>query len=377
VGSQVSIQCCYVRPMSHPLTATAYLTSCCGSLPVADDDIITIKCPDDHHGTSRCFMMKRSSMMRSPAFIEFFRSEHYLHGSKMLLTFVDDPAACFQVLKYYLDEGPDCYTKTRLRVHVTLHYKMIERFVVLGRIYLLAKKLSLGGLMNMAYDAIVDSERCMTAGSSFIMASLVYAREAGFDKPLKDWCLKHIENHFFALYEMEAWWTELADQLEPDLGRHWAQLVEANGCLKGTFEHKTDQAWLERIIHNLAQEGQPSIISVIEERSYAQDVQKILDEVWAEDRNASDEEWEEVDRAPGGSGSTETTGGAASIMSNDMIKRKRDQKTLSHLFDECAKARSVMGMDVIQEQMMSSTRTKLRGGRLLRFLRQYQRRLED
>lgn len=377
MGPQVSIQYCYVQPLRCSLTATAELTFCCRSLPAVDDDIITIQCPEDHHGTSRCFTMKRSSMMRSPAFIEFFRSEHYLHGSKMLLTFADDPAACFQVLKYYLDEGPDCYTKTRLRVHVTLHYKIIERFVILGRLYLLAKKLSLRGLMNMAYDAIVDSERCMTAGSAFIMASLVYAREAGFDKPLKDWCLKHIGNHFFALYEMEAWWTELADQLEPDLGRHWAHLVEANGCLKGTFEHKSDQVWLERIIHNLAQEGHRSTISVIEEHSYAKDVQKILDEVWAEDRNASDEEWEEVDRAASGSSSTETTGGVASIMSNEMIKQTRSQKTLSHLFDDCAKARSVMGMDMIQEQLMSSPRTKLRGGRLLRFLRQYQRRLED
>lgn len=343
-----------------------------GSLPACDDDTVTVQCGDAHDGTNCGIIMKRSSMMRSPLFVKFFRSEDYLHGCKMLLTFGNESPACFQILKYYLDEGPDRYTKTRLRVHITLHYQIIDRFLILARLYLLAKKLALEGLMNMAYETIVDGERSITPASCFAMASLIFTPDAGFDKLLKDWCLKHVSNHFFALYEMDDWWTEVVHQLQPDLGRHWAKLVAANGCLMSAFEDKVDHAWLERIIHDMAKGGHEGIISVIEEYSYARDVQQVLEEVWDERKDASDEEWEDVEQVPGKPRSPKKTAPAITNIGINMIKRKGSSKTLSVFVNaDSAKARSVMGMDAMPAKMVSSTRFRFRGGHLLRLLRHY------
>jgi hypothetical protein len=289
----------------------------------------------------------------------------------MLLTFFDDPAGCFQILKCYLDDGPDCYTKTRLRVHVTLRYKVTERFIILGRLYMLAKKLALGGLVDMAYETIVDCEQSLTPTSCFAMASLVYGPDASaFDQPLKDWCLKHIENHFFALNDNENWWAEMMGPLEPNLGRHWADLVKANGSSVSASEDQDDQSLLEGIIYDMGSSGRAGIISVIEERSYANDVQRVLEEVWAEENSVSDDEWEKVEHEASEPGSPETTAAVVSNIGKDMMKGSENVKALGLLFkNDSAKARSVMGMDVIPVQLRSGTKGRFRGGRLLRLLR--------
>lgn len=345
------------------------------SLPATDDDTLTIKCQDPQDDVGRSFNMKRSSLLRSPSLNEFFRSEDYLHGCKMTLTF-EDPAACFHILKTYLDEGPDCYTKTRLRIYITLHYKMMDRFVILGKLYLLAKRLALGGLMNIAYENIVEGEQSITPPICFAMAGLVYDPKAEFDKPLKDWCLKHVGGHFFALYDMDDWWTELEHQLEPELGHHWAKLIAANGCLVSALEGKGNQTWLVGIIHELAQEGHENIMSVIEECSYAKDVQRILGEVLAEEKDASDDGWEDVEQAPDQDQPQSPQKSAAAInnIGMDMMKQSVSANTLSMFVNtESAKARSIMGMDQVPTQVMSSTKLRLRSnnGRLNKLLRHY------
>lgn len=291
----------------------------------------------------------------------------------MVLTFVDESAAaCFQILKYYLDEGPDCYTKTRLRVHVTLHYKLIQRFVILGKLYMLGKKLALGGLMNLAYETIIDGERSMTPATCFAMATLVYDSEAGFDKLLKDWCLKLVENHFFALYEMDDWWRELVYQLEPDLGRHWAKLVATNGCLMSAFKDKADQVWLEGIVHEMANRGHTGTISVIEEYSYAMDVQHILEEVWAEGKDTGDGGWGRVKKVADQPRSPKKTAAAINNIGMDMMKGNGNSKSLSVLLNhDSPKVRSVMGLDAMPTKVVSCGKFKFGGGRLLRILRQY------
>ena len=313
--------------------------------------------------------MRRSALLRSPTLIEFFRSEDYLHGCKMLLTF-EDPAACIQIVKNYLDEGPDCYTKTRLKVHVTLRYKMIDRFVVLVKLYILAQKLALGGLMDIAYENIVEGEQSITPPICFAMTALAYEPEVGVDKSLKDWCLKLVGDHFFALYDMDEWWTEMEYQLDPELGRHWANLVTANGCLINVFEDKVERTWLAGIVNEMAQGGHVGIISIMEEYSYAKDVQHILEEVWAEDNETSDEDgWEDLEQAPDKSRSAKKSAAAINKIGMGMMKRDRSSSLSNFLNDESAKARSVMGMDLKPAQLVSDTRFRFRGGRLLRLLR--------
>lgn len=341
------------------------------SLPASDDDTVTVKCQDADEVSSCGITMKRSSLMRSPLFVEFFRSEDYLHGCKMQLTFVNESPACFDILKYYLDEGPDRYNKTRLRVHVTLHYQMVDRFLILGRLHLLAKKLALGGLMNIAYETLVDGEQSITAADCRAIAILIYTPEAAFDKVLKDWCLKHVSNHFFALYEMDDWWTAVVHQLEPDLGRHWAKLVAANGCLMSAFEDKVDHAWLERIIHDMAKGGHKGIISVIEEYSYTKDVQQVLEEVWDDSKDTSDDGWEDVEKTPAKPSSPRKSVATITKIGTNAVKRNCSTKTLDvYVNADSAKARSVMGMDTMPAKVMYSTRFRFRDAQLLRLLRQ-------
>lgn len=227
----------------------------------------------------------------------------------------------------------------------------------------------------MAYETILDGERSVTSASCFAIATLVYAPEAGFDKLLKDWCLKHVSNHFFALYEREDWWKEVVHQLEPDLGRYWAKLVAANGCLMSAFEDKVDHAWLEKIIHDMAKGGHAGIISVIEEYSYAKDVQQVLEEVWEEGRDASDDGWEDVEQTPvveKPPSSLRRTASTVTHIGKNMMRRNGNAKTLSVLVSaDSAKARAVMGMDVMPAEMLSTTRFRFRGGQLLRLLRHY------
>lgn len=293
----------------------------------------------------------------------------------MLLTFADESLPCFQILKYYLDEGPDRYTKTRLRIYITLQHQLVDRFLILARLYLLAKRLALEGLTNMVYETILDGEGSITAASCSAMACLIYATGASFDKPLKDWCLKQVSNHFFALYGMDDWWKEVVHQLEPDLGRHWAKLVAANGCLMSAFEDKVDHAWLEKIIHDMAQGGHPGIISVIEEYSYARDVQQVLEQVWDEAKDASDDGWEDVEQTPVVEKAPcplKRTASTVSQIGKSIMKRNSNAKTLNVFVGaDSAKARAVMGMDVMPAKMLSSTRFRFRGGYLLRLLRHY------
>ena len=233
--------------------------------------------------------MKRSSMMRSPTFLKFFKSRHYLPGCKMLLTFMTDPASCFQIVQSYLDEGPDCYTRTRLRVHVTINYNLGNRFIVLARLYKLAKKLALHGLESMAYESLQEAERLMTSGSCFMLASLIYAHGAGFDKRMKDWCLRHVGNHFGRLHATKEW-INLIPQLEPELGRQWSKLLKANVSILAAVEEEAD----EKIIGSLIAAHDANLLCVIENRVRDVSVDDAVNEALVEESRGEDDGWEDL-----------------------------------------------------------------------------------
>lgn len=316
-----------------------------------EDETISIQCPDQPRSTQHMFYMSKSAMMRSPVLANFFSSEDYLYGCKMLLTLIVDPAVCFQVVKHYLEEGPDVYNIDRLRVYVTISYTVVERFCILARLYWLAKKLSLVGLMGMAYQSMLASERLMGPQSCIAVAKLIYAGNGGYDRLLKDWCLKHIGHHFTKLREM-AEWPDVLHFLSPELGTQWDKLERVNRCVLATLKGAADEETLEEMMSNMAKTGAPGVISAIETRLHHMTFDEAVKDVMAEGREQSDDDWEAVEKAFAKDSSPKSTRGRAmlGLIDTNVAEKYPDTTTpwagSSPVFSmETAKARTVMGID--------------------------------
>ena len=225
--------------------------------------MITVMCPDKSDGTGRTFEVRRSSLSRSPTFAKFFKSSHYLEDCDMQITFISDPAGCFEIVQSYLDEGPDAFSKTRLRVFVTMNYRIVDRFVLLVRLHLLAKKLALPVLMDMAYDVILQTERLMTPSFCITLARVVFSKNVRFDNVLKDWVLKHIGYHFLALKDIEVW-KDILKGHESELNGRWSKLVEANLAVLAAIEQEEVDKELLKLISDFPTEAQRTALSTIE-----------------------------------------------------------------------------------------------------------------
>ena len=211
------------------------------SLPPISDDTILIKCPNLRDGTGRTFSVPRSILSRSPTFAAFFRSANYLHGSRTLLTFMSDPAACFEIVQQYLTEGPAVYTRVRLRVFVTIRYKLLDRLLVLIRLHALAHKLALPELESWAYDTIVELDRYVKPENCITLAGLVFASKAGFQPNIKSWCLGHIAKSFYLLRDNKEW-RDLLWLLDVELFMRWEQWVELYIATESSSSTKSSSA---------------------------------------------------------------------------------------------------------------------------------------
>lgn len=81
-----------------------------------DDELIIVICPGLHGKPPAQYEIHRSALARSPVLASYLESDAYLQGCRIYLKFGEDPAICFHVIKVYLEEGIDRYSKTRLRV---------------------------------------------------------------------------------------------------------------------------------------------------------------------------------------------------------------------------------------------------------------------
>ena len=193
-------------------------------------------------GVSRTFIVQRSALMRSPALAEFFESLDYLPGCKMSLHFMNDPGACFDVVKTYLESGPERYPMQRLKIYINRLTKGADRFMVLIRLHKFAIKLKLIYLENLAFEVIHELEWEMDAAFCPKIAELVFAQESSYDDIIKIWLLKHI-GHFYKKLSRSITWTALVPVLDPELGHHWFTM---NICqvqvLSMIAEEATDEA---------------------------------------------------------------------------------------------------------------------------------------
>lgn len=332
------------------------------------DEIVHVKCPDTPDGTGKVIEVKRSSLLRSPALAKLILSTYYLEGCDMIITFLHDPAVCFEIVKNYLNEGPDRYTRTRLRVYLLVRYKVIDRFLIHGRLYLLAKKLSLPGLMEIAYECLEEAERLMTPSHCVTMTSLIFGIKFGFDKRMKDWCMKHVGIHFAVLH-MTTEWNELVPNLDPDFRKKWAKLVLANVAILTAIEEEADDKALEEMIHQMEQAHQGSVVSAIEGSTNEMSFEEVISQVLSETKDEPfDEDWEDMelqtieDKAAGAKAKSKPGAVKASRRARPWTKSRIPVPNT-----RSAKARELMGINQDSERKCTMSTTNY-SKRIARFL---------
>ncbi|KAL9600186.1 MAG: hypothetical protein Q9219_003329 [cf. Caloplaca sp. 3 TL-2023] len=234
-----------------------------------EDDTIIIKCPDREDGTGRVFEFRHSVLKRSPMFVKFFESPYYLHGCDMRLTFIVDPAVCVDIAYKYLEEGPDLFQPTILRVQLTMRYKLLDRLIILIKLHALAKKLGLPGLMDMAMTVLSEADQQVTASACVTLASLVFAKMASFDRQLKEWCIDHV-SRFLAELQKASIWYEVLWKTDSELQQVWARMLEEKRLLETADEEGVvDDGETHSVVRH------HSIVSTLNEQSF----HEVLDRV--------------------------------------------------------------------------------------------------
>ena len=210
----------------------------------------------------------------------------------MRLTFVVDPAICLDIAYKYLEEGPDVFQQTVLRVQLTMRYKLVDRSVILIRLHALAQKLSLPGLMDMAFGILCEGDQQIKAPDCITLSSLIFARTINFDKRLKSWCIGHV-TRFLPQLENIAVWQEVLWKSHVELHQRWAQLLEAKRSQLDTVNEGAEDKDMKKIIrHTLLEIPSPHSGSMA--ASKEQSFQNVLDEVSQGQvmTEVTDEEWE-------------------------------------------------------------------------------------
>ncbi|KAL8645057.1 MAG: hypothetical protein Q9210_006922 [Variospora velana] len=190
-----------------------------------ENELITVKCPDKEDGAGRVFRFQRAVLQRSPILNQFFNSRYYIPGCDMRLTFVVDPAICLEIVYDYLQAGPDLFRQTVLRVRLTMRFKVVDRAVILLRLYALAQKLDLPGLMDLAFGVLIDGDKLIKPDDCVTLASLIFAPHADFDAKLKDWCISHVRRNAKELQHARIW-QQVGSKVDKDLTQRWAELME-------------------------------------------------------------------------------------------------------------------------------------------------------
>lgn len=232
-------------------------------VPEEVDEIISIDCPDMPWAVSRTFMVQRSALLRSPTLADFFGSLDYLPGCKMNLHFMNDPGACFEVVKTYLENGPDCYPMLRLKLYINRLTTSADRFMVLIRLHKFALKLKLIRLKVMAFEVMHDLEWEMSAECCPKIAELVFAHQSPYDNIIKAWTLKHI-GHFYKKLRRSNTWAALVPILDPELGQHWESMdVSGVRILSMIAEEATDDA-VSDVLARFSTPAKDSAVSAVE-----------------------------------------------------------------------------------------------------------------
>ena len=197
------------------------------NLANAIHDEVTIRCPNGDNTDPKIFRVPRLTLARAPALLTFFESEFYAAHCDMLLTFMNDPAAVLDIVIRYLEQGPELFDTSTLRVYVHRHYSTPARIVVLVRLCKMANNLGLRFLHQMAFDVLEDGDRYVTAHLLPTVASLVFAVKANQQSVVKEWCLAHVGHHFLELKD-DYTWDRCLVKSEQELTVEWNKMMQQN-----------------------------------------------------------------------------------------------------------------------------------------------------
>ncbi|KAL8743681.1 MAG: hypothetical protein Q9190_003985 [Brigantiaea leucoxantha] len=267
-------------------------------IDLREDDTISVVCPNDDQGTPKWFQVKQSVLRRSPTLASFFNSPDYVHGCNMTLELYLDPAVCFEIVKQYLEEGPDVYRSDRLRVRITMRFKIVDRFQVLLRLHLLAQKLALPGLAEMAYTTLVFCEKMMDTQICVMVCSIVFDKDLRFDEDLKDWCMRCVGVHMKELKHSPEW-RDLLWKVDNDLPKRWARMLHANSVLMEKADHEIEDLLNEQLMKEAPDATSRNYSSgsrrSSQETIKSKNVRQELDKITEERQQADEEEVEEDD----------------------------------------------------------------------------------
>ncbi|CAO1597704.1 hypothetical protein XANCAGTX0491_001503 [Xanthoria calcicola] len=322
-------------------------------LPDDSDDIIIVKCPDREDGTGRVFHFRRSTLRRSPTFAQFFDSRYYLQGCKMILTFLLDPAVCIEIAYKYLQEGPDVFQQTILRVQLTMRYKLVDRSIILIKLYSLAQKLALPLLADMAFGVLAEGDHQMTVSDCITVSSLIFERRGVFGRKLKEWCICRIRD-FVPELKQSTFWQEVILNMDTELEQRWSYLLdeEAGSRLDKVDEAVEDQGMLSAQTQTPSRNPSPRSSSTV--KSKEEIFQDILEDIRLHEE-AFDQEWDTTEALAASSRSHGTTSKVVRLLgpleSSPKVGLKREENcpkgmspSPSMLFSPgLDKARYVMG----------------------------------
>lgn len=214
-------------------------------------------------------------------------------GSRMLLTFINDPAICFKIAIYYLEEGPDRFTKTRLSTFLCTHFKVVDRLILLGRQYCLAMRMELPGLFDMCYSLFEDYEGDMSAGYTITMASLIFSRGSNFDKRMKEWCMRYIRNFTLHLCQI-AEWKAIVPTLTKELQQHWTKLAEKHRRVIAAIEEEQASAKESETMSFASAQDERRISIRADDHAQDMKVEEVIQHVLGETAD-SEKDWEDVE----------------------------------------------------------------------------------
>ncbi|CAL8575697.1 hypothetical protein XPA_001605 [Xanthoria parietina] len=274
-------------------------------LPDDSDDTIIVKCPDREDGTGRVFHFRRSTLRRSPTFAQFFDSRYYLQGCKMILTFLLDPAVCIEIAYKYLQEGPDVFQQTILRVQLTMRYKLVDRCIILIKLYSLAQKLALPLLADMAFGVLAEGDHQMTVSDCITVSSLIFERRGVFGRKLKEWCICRIRD-FVPELKQSTFWQEVVFNMDTELEQRWSYLLdeEAASRLDKVDEAVEGQGMLSAQSQTPSRNPSPRSSSTV--KSKEEIFQDILEDIRLHEE-AFDREWDTTEALAASSRSHGTT----------------------------------------------------------------------
>ena len=345
LASQTSVKTGRASCTKH----VGFLTLCCPRANADDepeDDILTIRCPDDEASQVKIFKISRQTLARSPIFNKFFESAYYLPDTEMLMSFINEPAGVFDIVQRYLEQGPELFDTAILSVYVHTRYTTLKRTIVLVRLCKMAQNMGLWCLHDMALEALLEGSRFITATMLPTIAGLIFARKANYDHQLKEWCLLHAGQNFSTLkHSVE--WAKCLDVCENELRTEWERTVKQNEEILKTLEDDAGDGVLEGMIHGMSPLDQRKAISaIVNSQSERNPLQEVLTEVPKRKSVDSDmEEWEDITAidspALGEEDGTVKDAKARSILgsagSSPSVQRSPRAET--------AKARLVMGID--------------------------------